>query len=151
LVRFLALNAIPPLAFIALAIFGGWWPIVGFSAGVFVALALVLYGVMAGGREREVVTVTPRRLIVESGRERPRTRIQLDRYWTRIEPRSTPRPALALISRGTVVEIAAALGEAERKALARRLRALVGPDTMAANPAGGASRSAGDTHPAHHR
>lgn len=131
LTGFLVLGGLPSLVFIAFAVFGGWWPIVGFCAGVFVLVAVTLYVVMAAAKEREVVTVTAQDLIVESGRHGPRMRVKLDRYWARVEAHveshESSSTALTLTSRGVAVEIAAALPAAERKQLARRLAALIGP------------------------
>ncbi len=132
----LAVLAVPVGGYVALAAVEGMWPILTFCVGAFLVFAAILYGVMIAGREREVVTVTARHVVVEGGRFRPRMRVELDRYWTRIEQREGARPALALIARGVVVLIATAISEPERKALARRLRTLVGVDAGRGEPAG---------------
>ncbi len=129
-IRALALAGAPAAAFAALAGMEGWWPIVGYSAGVFLVLAAVLYEVMLGARDREVLTVTARRVIVECGRNRPQMRVEFDRYWTRVERREGRRPALILRAHGTALEIAVALSGAQREALARRLAELIGPATV---------------------
>ncbi|MGH8274370.1 MAG: DUF2244 domain-containing protein [Gammaproteobacteria bacterium] len=139
--RVTALVAAPTFFFVALAIAAGWWPILAFCIGVFLTFAAVLYVVMTGAREREVVTVGARHVVIESGRNEPRMRIEFERYWTRVERRSGSRPALALVARGVAVEIAAALAESEQKSLARRLRALIGP-TAIETDAADAARSA---------
>lgn len=126
-VRALIPGGAPAVAFVVLAAMEGWWPVVGYCAGAFLFLAAALYGVMLGARDREVVTVTTRRVIVECGRNRPRMRVELDRYWTRVERRGGRRPALVLRSHGVALEIAAALADVQREALARRLAELVGP------------------------
>lgn len=148
LARVLAILAIPVGGFMALSAFAGWWPILSFSTVVFLALAAVLYGVMTAAREREVVTVTARHVVIESGRFGPRMRVELDRYWTRVEARGGRRPVLALIARDVVVEIAAALSVSERKTLARRLRSLVGvesgrPESSGAVPEKGSAHEGG--------
>lgn len=125
--RFVMAGSIPSLVFVGFAIYAGWWPIVGFCVGAFVLLVLLLCEVMAGARDREVVTVTARHIMVEVGRYRPQMRVELDRYWARVEQRRGPPPALAVVSRGASVEVGAALSEAQRKALAHRLGALLGP------------------------
>ncbi|MGH8226186.1 MAG: DUF2244 domain-containing protein [Gammaproteobacteria bacterium] len=127
LIRALVLGGVPAAAFTALAIMEGWWPIVGYCGGAFLVLAAALYGVMLGARDREVVTISARRVIVECGRSHPQMRIEFDRYWTRIERREGRRPALVLRSHGVALEIAAALAEPQREALARRLAELIGP------------------------
>lgn len=131
------------LAFLFLAgLAAGWWPVVGFEASVFMLLAAVLTA-LAANRSREVVTVRSRTVTVEFGRRRAEACIEMDRYWTRVESRSVPRPALVLRSRGMAVEIARALGSEAQSELAARLRELVGPgaftpvDPPAGLPAGG--------------
>ncbi|MDN5864093.1 MAG: DUF2244 domain-containing protein [Gammaproteobacteria bacterium] len=124
---FLAVGSIPSLVFVGFAIFGGWWPIVGFCLGVLLLLAVALYVVLVAANEREVITVMARHIVVESGRTGPRMRVRLERYWARVEPSDNPSAALTLSSRGVAVEIAAALSAPERKLLARRLASLIGP------------------------
>ncbi len=125
--RFVLVGSIPSLVFVGFAVYAGWWPIAGFCAGAFMLAVLLLCEVMAGARDREVVTVTARRVLVEAGRYRPQMRVELDRYWARVEQRKGPPRALVLVSRGARVEVGAALSEAEQKTLARRLAALLGP------------------------
>lgn len=127
LVRALMLAGAPTAVFVAFAAMEGWWPVTGYCAGVFLFLAAALYVVMAGARTQEVITVSTRHVIVECGRNRPRLRVEFDRYWTRIERREGRRPALVLRSHGVTLEIAAALAGAERGTLARRLGELIGP------------------------
>lgn len=127
LLRFVAWGSIPSLVFVVFAVYAGWWPIVGFCAGTLVLAAAMLYEVMMSARDREVVTITNRCVVVEAGRHRPQMRIELDRYWTRVKHRDGPPPALALTSGRACVTVAAALSGPERKKLAHRLAALVGP------------------------
>lgn len=125
--RTLMLAGAPSAVFVAFAAMEGWWPVTGYCTGVFLFLAAALYVVMAGARTQEVITVSTRHVIVECGRNRPRLRVEFDRYWTRVERREGRRPALVLRSHGVTLEIAAALAGPERRALARRLSELVGP------------------------
>ncbi|MGH8426910.1 MAG: DUF2244 domain-containing protein [Gammaproteobacteria bacterium] len=128
---FFALSFIPQFAFLLLAALAGWWPVVGFVGAVFLLLAGVLYGVMASALTREVITVTRRRLIVEYGRGRVEFRVELDRYWTRVERRKDEYGRLVLCSRGVALEVGSVLAAPERAALACRLAELVGPSTPA--------------------
>ncbi len=113
------------LAFVLAAGIAGWWPVAGFVAAAFLVLAGTLLGLTLS-RVREVVTIRAHTIVVEYGRCRAETRTEMDRYWARVERRESSRPALVLSSRGVTVEIGRALGDAERKALGRRLRGLVG-------------------------
>ena len=123
---FMALGTVPYLAFALMAGVAGWWPVVGFVGAVFMVLAGTLLGLTLGG-VREVVTIRPSTVVVEYGRTRAESRVEMDRYWARVERRESPRPTLLLRSRGCAAEIGRALGDDERRALERRIRGLVGP------------------------
>lgn len=113
----------------ALALFAGiqgWWPVVGFIVGAFFLLCGTVFAVMRAAGVREVLTVTPESIVVEFGRGRAEYRVELDRYWARIE-RSADRRRLVLRSRGVALEIGRTLSGPERDALARRLVELIGP------------------------
>lgn len=126
---FLAAGSALNLTFVLAAAMAGWWPVVGFVAGAFLALAATVFG-LSLSRAREVVTVCARTIVVEYGRYRAESRTEMDRYWARVEYCESPRPALLLRFRGGAVEIGRALGDEERKALARRLRGLTGPGAV---------------------
>jgi len=104
----------------------GWWPVAAYEGGVFTLFALILSGLTAN-RAKEIVTVRERTVMVEYGRRRAEMRIEMDRYWARVEECRSPRPALIISSRGVAVEIARALDDNSRTALALRLRELLGP------------------------
>ncbi|HYW77037.1 MAG TPA: DUF2244 domain-containing protein [Gammaproteobacteria bacterium] len=104
----------------------GWWPIAAYEGGVFTLFALILSGLTAN-RAKEIVSIRERTVTVEYGRRRAEMRIEMDRYWARVEECSSPRPALIIRSRGVAVEIARALDDDARAALASRLRELLGP------------------------
>lgn len=132
---FVALGMVPYLAFALMAGMVGWWPVVGFVSAVFLVLTGTVLGLTLGG-VREVVTVRSRTVVVEYGRNRAESRIEMDRYWARVERRESPRPALVLRSRGCTAEIGRALGDEERKALERRVRGLIGPGAVQPDPEG---------------
>ncbi len=131
----MALGMVPYLAFALMAGVAGWWPVVGFVSAVFLVLGGTVLGLTLGG-VREVVTIRPRTVVVEYGRNRAESRIEMDRYWARVERRGSPRPALVLRSRGCTAEIGRALGVEERKALERRVRGLVGPGAVQSDSEG---------------
>ncbi len=111
---------------LAAGVAAGWWPVAAYEGGAFVLFAVILASLTAN-RSREVVTVHERAVMVEYGRRRMEMRVEMDRYWARVEECSNPRPALIIRSRGVAVEIARALDEEARIALAARLRELLGP------------------------
>lgn len=126
---FLVANLILYLVFAVGAAVAGWWPVVGFVLGAFLALVGTVLGLTLS-QGREVITVCAHTVVVEYGRHRAESRTEMDRYWARVERIESPRPALLLRSRGGAVEIGRALGDTDRKALARRLRELVGPGAV---------------------
>jgi uncharacterized membrane protein len=111
---------------LAAGVAAGWWPVAAYEGGVFVLFAAIL-ACLTANRSREIVTVYEREVVVEYGRRRLEMRVEMDRYWARVEECSNPRPALIIRSRGVAVEIARALDEEARAALAARLRQLLGP------------------------
>lgn len=123
---FLAASLVLCLALVLVAATEGGWPVVGFVTGAFLALAGTVLALTLS-QVREVVTVRARTIVVEYGRHRAESRTAMDRYWARVERIESPRPALLLRSRGGTVEVGRALGDEERKALAGRLRELIGP------------------------
>ena len=107
----------------------GWWPVAAYEGGVFTLFALIMAGLTAN-RAKGIVTVWGRMVTVEYGRRRVEMRVEMDRYWARVEECRSPRPALIIRSRGVAVEIARALDENARVALAARLRELLGPTAV---------------------
>jgi len=108
--------------------FGLWmvgaWPVIGFS-GLEVLLAIWLIcrnADPAGASEMLLLTESGLR-IVRTDRAGRRSERVLDGYWLRASLVERPgrTPALLLQERGTVVEVGAALGEAEKLELATAL------------------------------
>jgi len=128
LARFLAAGLILHLGVAALAGVAGWWPVVAFVGAAFLVLAGTVLGVMAAGAQREVITVRSGTVTIEYGRGRPEARVELERYWARVERGAEARSGLVLRSGGVQAEVGRALTESERSELHRRLAALVGPD-----------------------
>lgn len=114
---------------LAAGVAAGWWPVAAFEGGAFVFYAVIL-ACLTANRAREIVTVHEHTVAIEYGRLRRETRVEMDRYWARVEGCRNPRPALIIRSRGVAVEIARALDEKARAALAARLRELIGPAAM---------------------
>lgn len=120
------------------AALAGWWPIVAFVGGAFLLSVGVIFGVRLAAESREVITVGERTVTVEYGRNRPQWRIDLERYWTRVESRRAPAPALVLCAGRTTAVVGQALTESERTLLARRLAHLVGPVALGTGASGAA-------------
>ena len=104
----------------------GAWPVAGFDV-VDVALAVLL--LRLNGRARrssETLTLTDRALhVVRCDPDGRTTRRSLPQGWLNavLEERPGRVPALWLLARGVREEVAAALGEAEKRDLAASLRA----------------------------
>lgn len=124
---FLAAGFVVHMALGVAAALAGWWPIVAYLAGAFLLSSAVVYGVRVAAETREVITVGERTVTVEYGRRRPLARVELDRYWTRLERCTAPSPALLLCAGRTTAVVGRVLTEFERTQLARRLADLVGP------------------------
>jgi uncharacterized membrane protein len=112
----------------------GAWPVMVFSA-VEVGLAVLLLLVNASrARAREMILLTDRTLRVvrttAAGRRQER---ELPPTWLNVALEEAPgrAPRLVLVARGVREEVGAALGEAERRDLARALEAAV---HLARNP-----------------
>lgn len=116
------------LAFMVFAGLRGWWPLLGFVGISYLLLLGGMVAVLNDGRCKEVITVTEDRIVVEFGKRHPESRMELDRYWARVERRQEDgRHLLILHSRGAEIEVGRPLSDPERESLARRLRSMVGP------------------------
>ncbi len=104
----------------------GAWPVAGFDV-IDVALAVLLLRVNARARRSsETLTLTDRALhVVRRDHDGRELRRSLPQGWLNavLEERPGRVPALWLVARGTREEVAAALGEAEKRDLAASLRA----------------------------
>jgi uncharacterized membrane protein len=102
----------------------GAWPVVGFS-GVEVGLAaLLLRANAAGARSSELLLLSGGALrVVRIDRHGQRAERVLPTAWLRValEERAGRVPGLVLRAHGVREEVATALGEAEKRALARAL------------------------------
>lgn len=102
----------------------GAWPVAGFS-GAEILLAVILIRAHARvARESEVVLLSERRLrVIHTDRKGGRREMALDPSWLRAELQERPGrvPALLLVGGRRRHEIAARLGEAEKRDLAAAL------------------------------
>lgn len=104
----------------------GAWPVGGFT-GIELLLAALLFRLNArAARGRELVMLTPHALrIIRTDPSGRRHEITLPPAWLAIRLQDRPGrvPALLLSTHGRSVEIAAALGEAEKRDLEQALAA----------------------------
>ncbi len=104
----------------------GAWPVIVFSI-VEVGLAVLLLLVNAHrARASELILLTDRTLrVIRTNAAGRRDERELPPTWLNVALEETPgrAPRLVLVARGVREEIGAALGEAERRDLARALRA----------------------------
>jgi uncharacterized membrane protein len=147
--QFFALCAATSLTVAGFFVASGYWPVLPFAG---LELALLAFALRLSLKRRHVVqtveigetgiTVTSR----DASGERA---TQFSRHWARVtlrDPRGWQPSRLLIESHGRACEIGAFLTEEERRALGRRLAALVGrtSDLPALAPDGRTSRARGD-------
>jgi len=103
----------------------GYPLVLPFSGLEALAVAIAFYVVMREGENREVVSVSGHRIVIEKGRDQAETRAEFDCSWARVELSQSPRrwypSRLAITSHGRFVELGRFLTNGERQALARAL------------------------------
>ena len=100
-------------------------PLVLPFAGLEIALLwAAFYYVAWTGEMREVIRLTPQRLIIERGRRGPQERFEYDRAWVRVdldESRGWHPTRLSVTSHGKASALGSFLTDGERRALATSL------------------------------
>lgn len=118
-----AISVIPLAAGLLFLWFG--IPLVLPFAGLEVALLWwAFYHVGRSGQTREVIRLTPGRLIIERGRTGPEQRLEYDRAWVRVrldENRGWHPSRLSIGSHGKLSPVGAFLTDGERRSLAEAL------------------------------
>ncbi len=108
----------------------GFWPVLPFWALEMLALGLALRASMRRRRYTQVVTITDSQVRLVTRSKRGEAKQEFARHWAKVRlrsPRARPHPSQLLIeSRGRAFEVGSFLTEEERRALAERLRNLVG-------------------------
>jgi len=103
----------------------GLWLILPFAGLEISALAFALYICCLRGREREVITIEPEKLVVEKGIDNPKHCWQFERAWLNLELKKSSlqgHPSKLLVRcKGIELEIGKCLSNAERKDLATSL------------------------------
>jgi uncharacterized membrane protein len=125
----------------------GYWPVLPFAGLELAALAAALIVVLRRNRYREVVEFAGARVRIEFGwvGQGARVRLEWPRAGTRVWLDGGPYPSsptrLVLAHGGQQLTLGACLTDAERAALARRLKELLHPGWARADAAPGASPS----------
>lgn len=103
----------------------GLWLILPFAGLEILALTVALYICNLRGREREVITIEPEKLVIEKGLDSPKHRWQFERAWLNLELKKSSlqgHPNKLLVRcKGIELEIGKCLSNSERKELAKTL------------------------------
>ena len=103
----------------------GAWPVIGFSGTAVLVAASLLGRNVRGARAAEIILLSDSGLrVIRTDGRGGRAEAVLRPYWLRasLEERPGRAPALLLCDGGTLIEIATALGEEEKRQLAAALR-----------------------------
>ena len=96
-----------------------------FSGLEVLAVALAFYLVLRDGERREVIRITADSLVIETGKQAIEDRLEFNRFWVRVELRSSRyryHPSrLVVAAQGQTIELGRFLTEGERKTFARTL------------------------------
>jgi len=132
---------------LGLALMGAWL-VVPFTGLELLALGAALYVNACGVRQREVVRLSPESVQIQRGRRGPEQEFRFHPGWARVDLQRDPRgcwPSRLFIgSHGRSVELAGALPEPERHALALCLRTVL--ESMRRLPARRLLPFAGEDH-----
>lgn len=105
--------------------FAGFPMILPFCGAEVFAIWLAFYFTFRAAEVRQVVTFTPREVVIEKGRHQPESRTAFQRAWVRVtleQPNSRLRPKrLTVGASGKRIEIGEFLSEDERGQLAKAL------------------------------
>lgn len=139
---FFATVAVSSLTFASFFVVQGLWPVLPFAGLELALLGWALWATLRRRHWTQTITVTDDDVeIVTRGREGER-RIVFARHWASVKLRGPHggRPGRLLVeSHGQACEVGSFLVEEERRALARRLSALIGKTSESPPlPAGGA-------------
>lgn len=108
----------------------GFWPVLPFAGAEVALLVWAIHTSMRAGRERETITLTAGRVLIERRSDEGAQIAVFPRHWSRVKlhaPLTALHPTrLVLESGGRAFELGRFLTEDERQALAVRLRQLVG-------------------------
>ena len=108
----------------------GYPLVLPFSGLEAAAVAAAFYIVMRDGLAREVISLYPGQVVVETGRKQVDRRAEFNRAWVRVELHRSPRgyypSRLSLASHGRRLELGRFLTNGEREALATSLINAIG-------------------------
>ena len=119
--RWLCVISFIPLSSGLLFLYFGIPLVLPFAGLEVILLWSAFYYVAWTGQMREVIRLTPRRLILEKGRRSPEQRFDYDRAWVRVvleEDRGWHPSRLHIRSHGNAAAVGSFLTDGERRALA---------------------------------
>ena len=127
--RFFGLVAFTSLTVAGFFVANGYWPVLPFAGLELALLAFALWLSLKRRHVVQTVEIGETGITVTSRDARGERATQFSRHWARVtlrDPRGWQPSRLLIESHGRACEIGAFLTEEERRALARRLTALVG-------------------------
>jgi len=127
--RFFGLVAFTSLSIAGFFVANGYWPVLPFAGLELALLAFALATSLKRRHYLETVEISDSDITITSRGPRGDRATVFSRHWARVTlrgPRGWQPARLLIESHGRACEIGAFLTEEERRALGRRLRALVG-------------------------
>ncbi len=125
--------AVVAIATFSVAIFftaQGFWPVLPFAGLEIALLAWAVRASMRDGQRRERITIDDRSIVIESNDPRKPEPSVFPRHWAKVKlhgPQAASYPSrLTIESHGRVREVGRFLTDDQRRALASRLKQLVG-------------------------
>jgi uncharacterized membrane protein len=147
--RFFALVAGTSLTIAGLFVARGYWPVLPFAGLELALLAFALAASLKRRQELQTVEIDDTEIRITNRSPAGERATQFSRHWARVtlrDPQSWRPGRLLIESHGRACEIGAFLTEEERRALGRRLTALIGR-TGAAPPLARTQASGGSCVP----
>ena len=127
---FLVTVSIGPCLTAGFCLWRGFWPVLPFAGLELGLLYMALRWSMQRGRRREFIEISERDVLITAENGALETKTRFPRHWTRVRlraPRLALHPSrLCFESGGRHCEVGSFLTEDERRALAVRLKQLVG-------------------------
>lgn len=127
---FVVTAAVPTFALAGLFTWQGFWPVLAYAIVEIALLIWALHLSMRAGQRRETIMINEESVTITRRGARPEAASVFPRHWTRVTlhaPLAALHPSrLMLESHGRACEVGRFLTEDERRALAVRLKQLVG-------------------------
>lgn len=128
--RFMLSVAVGPLLTGGFCAFNGFWPVLPFAGLELLAVWLALRWSLQQGERRECIVITQDHVMIQAQVGAAHINTRFSRHWATVKLRAPPasqHPArLVIESKGESCEVGCFLTDDERRALAARLKQLVG-------------------------